>query len=91
MDYPRDDIAKMAHAAIMEHGGPTVARVFFKFTCPACGTRCTFNDPNTLYERGECADCGHDAPVTHAGYALHVGVPRPGARTLVIMKGTHGP
>ncbi len=73
MDYPRDEIMEMASRAILKHGGPQHCRVYFKFTCPNCGTRCQFDEPNSLYEEGECAECGMTAPVDEAGYALHIG------------------
>lgn len=69
-DRPRDEIVKMAEAAIVKHGGPTCARVFFKFTCEKCGERCMFVEPNRLYETGECDVCGHITPVAKAGYSL---------------------
>ncbi len=72
MDYPRDEIMRKADAAIAQHGGPSVAKVWFKFTCPACGERCNFNDPNTLWEQGECCRCGHTAPVLQAGFSLEL-------------------
>lgn len=71
MDFPRDEITRMAEAAIENHGGPEMARVYFKFTCATCGERCTFNEPNRLYTEGECHACGHMTEVTHAGFALH--------------------
>lgn len=72
MDYPRDEIQRMAEAAIRQHGGSTTARVFFKFTCGRCGARCTFNEPNRLYTEGECHACGFMTSIERAGFALHV-------------------
>lgn len=72
-NHPRDVIVRMAEEAIRRSGGPAAAKVFFKFTCVGCGTRCTFNEPNALYERGECASCGLDQPITEAGFALLIG------------------
>ena len=69
-DYPREQIMQMASDAIATHGGPARARVYFKFTCEACGARCTFNEPNALYESGECCDCGHMTTIAAAGYSL---------------------
>lgn len=69
-DYPRDVICQMADQAIAKNGGPELARVYFKFTCEACGERCTFNEPNSLYEQGECCECGHMTTVTKAGFSL---------------------
>jgi len=71
-DYPRAEIMKMADAAIAKHGGPEHARVYFKFTCEACGARCTFAEPNQLYELGECDRCQHMTPVAVAGFSLLV-------------------
>jgi hypothetical protein len=69
-DYPRDEICRMADAAIERHGGPTVARVYFKFTCASCGERCTFLEPNALYATGECDTCGHITTIEKAGFSL---------------------
>jgi len=33
------------------------ATVFFKFTCIKCGSRQTFDVPNTAYVEGECEEC----------------------------------
>jgi DNA-directed RNA polymerase subunit RPC12/RpoP len=51
------------------------AKVFFKYTCAACGTRVTFAEPNHLFERGQCHQCGHEQDVTEGGYLLNL-VPR---------------
>ncbi len=67
-DLPRDEIMKKANDVILELHGK--AQVFFKFTCPACGERCAFREPNKLYEIGICDRCGHEAPVQYAGFSL---------------------
>jgi hypothetical protein len=66
-DLPREELMKRAQEAIRQIPG---AIVHFKFTCPKCGERCTFTEPNALYENGECCKCGHDAPVTKGGFSL---------------------
>lgn len=71
-DLPRDEIVAMAERAVTDNGGPPAARVFFKFTCVHCGERCTFNEPNRLFEWGECVRCGKSTRVDVAGFALHV-------------------
>ena len=55
-DLNRADVIKKANKAIMENGGPKLAKVYFyfKFTCPKCGARCEFEEPNKLYEKGIC-------------------------------------
>jgi len=72
-DLPREEIMRRASEAIAVNGGPANARVFFKFTCPHCGERCQFVEPNQLFEDGECSRCGRTAPVPRAGYALLLG------------------
>ena len=71
-NYPRDVIMRMAGEAINNNGGPQHARVHFKFTCQNCGTRCTFSEPNQLFERGECCNCGFDNVVLEAGFSLEI-------------------
>lgn len=71
-DLSRDEIAQMAYQAVAEHGGPTHVSVFFKFTCMWCGFRCTFEEPNKLYEDGECVKCGKTTKVDYAGFALRI-------------------
>jgi hypothetical protein len=70
-DMSREEAAALADKAIADFGGPEKAQVFFKFTCQWCGARCTFNDPNTLWENGECAQCGQTMSVQYAGFCLH--------------------
>lgn len=68
-DLPRAELAKAAEDALKQFPRGR-AYVQFKFTCPECGTRCTFLDKNSLWEEGECYQCGAKAPVTHGGFAL---------------------
>jgi hypothetical protein len=70
MDYPREEIKRKAEEAIMLHGGPDCAMVFFKFTCGLCDTRCALVDPNTLWTEGECYFCGHKTKIDKAGFML---------------------
>ena len=69
-NYPRAEIMRMAESAIQQYGGPSKARVYFKFTCAHCGERCTFSEPNKLYEEGECGSCGKTTTVNDAGFML---------------------
>ena len=66
-DLPRDQIIKMAQDVITKN-----CDVYFKFTCPHCGTRCSFNEKNRLYEEGECCKCGKKSKVDFAGFSLHI-------------------
>jgi hypothetical protein len=70
-DLPRAEIAKLADEAIVRYGGPNMCEVRFKFTCVHCGTRCSFSEPNALYEEGECCACGKSTTVTAAGFSMH--------------------
>jgi len=46
------------------------AQVYFKFTCPKCGERCTLEEPNVLHENGECCACSIVSPIEKAGFML---------------------
>ena len=72
-DLPRDEIVAMAQEAL-DNGGKTV---HFKFTCPHCGQRCTFEEPNRLYENGTCFACGQESKVEMAGFLLVLSIPVP--------------
>ena len=67
-NLPRAELVAHAEEAMRRLGGR--AQVYFKFTCPACGARCTFEEANTLYEEGECSECGVVSPVHEGGYLL---------------------
>lgn len=69
---PRAEIECLAHAAIDQNGGPTLARVWFKFDCGACGSREVVSEPNVLPESAQCAVCGEVTKILGAGYALEV-------------------
>lgn len=67
-DLPVAELVKNAETIVRESRVPV--DVLFKFTCEHCGERCTFQEPNKLYEKGECAACGKETVVTVAGYSL---------------------
>lgn len=72
-DLPRGDLEDAANYAIAQMAQKGVEAIaFFKFTCPHCGERVTFNEPNALYEEGECAKCGIISPVLFGGFDLHL-------------------
>lgn len=71
-DFSRDVILRKAEAAIEKHDGPEKAKVFFKFYCEACGERCTFKEPNELFETGVCFKCGHETVIEKAGFMVIV-------------------
>jgi hypothetical protein len=70
-DLPRDELMALAEVTLKELNNPN-AQVHFKFTCANCGERCIFDKPNTLYETGECCECGHTTTVNEGGFMLDV-------------------
>ncbi len=44
--------------------------IHFKFTCEHCGERCTFDEPNAMYDYGECHKCGKQTKITVGGYMM---------------------
>lgn len=67
---PRAAIIELARRQIAEHGGPSLARVYFKFDCGTCGSRERMPEPNVLAETGVCTVCGATTTVRAAGMAL---------------------
>ena len=57
----------MIRAELLAQQGWTV---YFKFTCGHCGERCILQDPNTLYEYGECCVCGYETKLDMVGFLL---------------------
>lgn len=70
-DLPRDELMKTAAKATTTGPWPG-ADVLFKFTCEHCGERCTFTEPNMLYEFGECHKCGQSTKVDVGGFTIHL-------------------
>lgn len=72
-DLPREELMRRANLAL-EHGfhGLKVTEVWFKYTCPWCGERCTLEEPGVLYENGICHKCGKSAPIKVGGFTLHL-------------------
>ena len=47
-DYPKAELVAGAEDAIREYAAKGItAHVYFKATCPKCGERPMFNEPNT--------------------------------------------
>ena len=67
-DRPRDEIMAMAER-LLERSSHN-ARVHFKYTCQHCHERCSFSEPNILYESGECHKCGKVTDIQEAGFML---------------------
>lgn len=72
MDLPRQELMDHANKFLEKYEGN--ACVFFKFTCKYCNARCAFEDPNVLYEEGECSECGRISIVDEGGYIAHIGM-----------------
>jgi PHP family Zn ribbon phosphoesterase len=74
-DLPRKELIRRAESLMWkaaEQGAEI--EIYFKFTCEACGERCTLNDVNTLYEKGECAKCGHITTIEKGGFMVQFNV-----------------
>jgi hypothetical protein len=68
-DLPIEELVDRATKQIQQDINDGIyTDVYFKFTCEHCGARCTFQEPNKVYEHGECAECGKQTVVTVGGY-----------------------
>jgi hypothetical protein len=77
-DYPIEELMKRADAYVAQFGEGNVD-IHFKFTCEKCGERCMFEEPNKLFERGDCHKCGHSTVVKKGGFAAVIKMNRPPA------------
>ena len=70
-DLPFDEIVALAEVQIRKG-----ATVWFKFTCPNCGTRQTSDTPNTIHTEGyTCEACAHVVFPEVFGLLLMFGTP----------------
>lgn len=67
-DLPRDELCQQAQKTLEDWPEGTV--IYFKFTCKFCGERCTLQEPNKLYENGECCSCGMSTPIQFGGFTI---------------------
>lgn len=71
-DLPREELIAEAERVCQQGwNGLKVKDVLFKYTCQWCGERCTMQEPNKLYENGECFACGKSTPIKFGGFLLH--------------------
>lgn len=70
-DYPFEEIAE----AVERHANKG-NQCFQKFTCAKCGARQTMEEPNVLYTRGICEECGFTTNIAEKGcnYMLHISI-----------------
>jgi hypothetical protein len=68
-DVPRDELWKLAQDALDKYPN---SNVYFCFTCAYCGERCHLTDPNTLWEKGECCNCGKETVIQRGGFSLEL-------------------
>ncbi len=70
MDYDLQEIKRRGELACADFPG---SQVFYKFTCAHCGSRQTFERPNTLYTSGICEECGSTTdPIKGYGFDLYI-------------------
>jgi hypothetical protein len=71
IDLERDELLKFADDTLKDFAKSGVtAIVYFKFTCEHCGERCTFDEPNLLFENGECHACGKMTVIKKGGFMV---------------------
>lgn len=71
-DLPVKELLREASLAVSPGGMFAGGTVYFKFTCMWCGARCTFSEPNKLYENGTCSECGKDTKVDLGGFIVRM-------------------
>jgi len=69
-DLPREELMRQADKFMIEFGD--LAEIYFKFTCEACGERCTLVEANKLYEKGICHVCEHETEIKKGGFMLQM-------------------
>jgi PHP family Zn ribbon phosphoesterase len=70
-NYPKAELMRDAQKAIDEYALQGVhCEAYFKASCPKCGERCSFTEPNIAYDSMECFACGTDFPFTEGNYYL---------------------
>lgn len=74
-DLPRDELIRRAEEAVAPNGQWPGGDVYFKFSCEHCGERCTLQEPNKLYENGECFVCGKSTPINYGGFTIQFVLP----------------
>lgn len=68
-DKPLNELIEMANN--FRDASEGAGDIHFVFTCENCGERCKFDEPNTYFEFGECASCGHMTKFTKGGFSVH--------------------
>ncbi len=72
-DLPKAELMDMADEAVVSYRKLGLkANVFFKATCPKCGERPIFTEPNVVYDEMECSGCGTIFPFTHGGFLMEI-------------------
>jgi transcription initiation factor IIE alpha subunit len=72
-DVGRDRLLSLADEALKDLAKRGIAgMVHFKFTCEHCGERCTFEEPNLLFEYGDCDSCGKRTHVQKGGFMVNI-------------------
>jgi hypothetical protein len=56
--------------AELRASGVTDAHAYFKASCPECGERCVFDEPDVIYEEMTCSTCGSTFPFVEGNYMI---------------------
>ena len=66
-DKPWEELCKMADDLVQKG-----AIIWGKFTCQSCGSRQTFETPNSIFAYGLCEECGDTTSLVKHGGGLLV-------------------
>jgi uncharacterized protein (DUF983 family) len=70
-DYPKEELVVGAAKVRADHLANGIdAHVYFKATCPKCGERCMFSEPDMTFDSMECFKCGTVFPFTKGNYMV---------------------
>jgi hypothetical protein len=71
-DYPKAELIAGAEGVIRRYAAAGfTAHVHFKATCPRCGDRPMFSEPDICYESMECG-CGETFPFVKGNYMVTI-------------------
>ena len=72
-DIPVKELIRSADSRLTElRSQGLTAHVHFKATCPKCGERPMFSEPDTVFDQMECSECSYEFPFTEGNYMLIV-------------------
>lgn len=74
-DFPKTELLAGADKELSQYAALGIqAHAYFKATCPNCGDRPQFADPDVIYEEMDCCSCGHRFPFVEGNYMLLIDI-----------------